>query len=180
MRRLSYQLIIQLTIQLGLLLLLTVLLLQHPALQAEDLRRAGLVVQLGDATVITRCVAFQGEQITGMALLKQSGLDLTIATDPSFGEFVCKIDREGCPADDCLCAYPPNFWRYWLLVDGAWQFAPVGASSRTLRTGDVDGWVWGGDAADTPATLPTISFAEICPAATNNLTYLPLMVTGGE
>lgn len=163
-----------------LLLALAAMLLPGTSLRAAVPGRAGLVVRLSDATVITRCVTFQEEQITGVDLLERSGLELEIATDPAFGAFVCKIDRAGCPADDCLCAYPPDYWRYWLLVDGAWQFSPVGASSRVLRDGDVDGWSWGGAAAGAATPLPAITFADICPAAATSTTYLPMMLSGGE
>jgi hypothetical protein len=163
------------THRLGSALLLTVaaLLLQGLYSRAASPGRAGLVVQVSDTTVITRCVTFAEEQISGVDLLARSGLAFEVATDPAFGAFVCKIDRAGCAAEECLCEYPPDYWRYWLLVDGAWQSSSVGASSRVLRDGAVDGWSW---TADAP---PAVAFADICPSEAENRVYLPLVTSAG-
>ncbi len=133
--------------------------------------RAGLVVQYGDGSVVTLCVRFSGATLSGVALLEQSGLDLVTRTDPGLGAFVCKIGKDGCPAENCTCAYPPTYWHYWLRAADGWQFSPVGASSRQLQPGDVDGWVWTGEA--TPP--PDLAFADICPATKpmTSTVYLP-------
>ncbi|NJL03709.1 MAG: hypothetical protein HC911_02080 [Chloroflexaceae bacterium] len=129
----------------------------------QTVQQAGVVVVSGDGTVTTRCVSFTTETIRAIDLLRQSELALETQNDPGLGEFVCKIGQEGCPADNCACAYPPTYWRYWLKNADAqqWQFSGLGASSRTLRAGDVDGWVW----SDTNVAPPVIAFADICPNA---------------
>lgn len=133
---------------------------------SQELNRAGVVVQYGDGSVVTRCVSFSGATISGIELLEQSGLGVATRTDAGLGAFVCRIGAEGCPAENCACAYPPTYWHYWLRDGESWQFAPVGASSRQLQPGAVDGWVWTGET--TPP--PDLTFAEICPA-TAPLTY---------
>lgn len=138
---------------------------------SQTTNRAGVVVQYGDGRVATRCVSFSSATTNGIALLEQSGLGVETRTDPGLGAFVCRIGADGCPAANCTCAYPPTYWHYWLRVDEGWQFSPVGASNRQLQHGDVDGWVWTGEA--TPP--PDLTFAEIC-AATEPVTttvYLP-------
>ncbi len=158
--------------QLTLVLAVTLVLLQQSALRAEEVNRAALVVRLGDQSVLTRCVTFSAEQITGEELLERSGLDVVLTRDPGMGAFVCKIDRDGCPAENCLCAYPPDYWHYWLRLNDAWQSSPVGASNRRLRHGDVDGWTWGGSSV----APPPLTFADVCPAdAPLYQVYLPLI-----
>ncbi len=130
---------------------------------SQPVQQAGLVVVFGDGTVTTRCVSFITETISGIDLLRQSELALETQHDAGLGEFVCKIGDEGCPADNCACAYPPTYWHYWLKNATAqqWQVSGVGASNRTLRAGDVDGWVW----SDTNVAPPVIAFTAICPRA---------------
>lgn len=136
----------------------------------QPLRRAGLVVQLGDSETITRCVSFSEGQISGAALLERSGLELATVSDPGLGMFVCGIAGVGCSANDCLCAYPPVYWQYWLRQDGGWRFSPVGASGRVVSDGSVDGWVWGG----VTTAPPDLAFSEICSTAVEY--WLPLVV----
>ncbi len=131
--------------------------------------RAALVVQFGDGTLASECVAFAEEQVSGAALLTRSQFAVAVVED-NLGAFVCQIEDEGCPADDCLCALPLS-WAYWLgssTAPGTWQFAPVGASTRVVRDGAVDGWVWGDGAP------PALSFADVC---VSPRVYLPLVVS---
>lgn len=130
---------------------------------SQSVQQAGLVVVSGDGTVTTRCVSFMTETISGIDLLRQSELALETQHDAGLGEFVCKIGAVGCPAEHCMCAYPPTYWHYWLknATTQQWQVSGVGASNRTLRAGDVDGWVW----SDTNVAPPVIAFAAICPSA---------------
>lgn len=145
--------------------------------QAADAspHRAGLVVRLSADEVLTRCVAFGEEQISGAALLDRSGLELETVTDRSLGMFVCGIAGVGCPADDCFCA-TPSYWQYWLLQETGWRSSPVGASTRTVSDGAVDGWLWPGSAD--AAVLPELAFGEICPAASPKNLWLPLVTWG--
>ncbi len=148
-----------------------------PARAADALsHHAGLVVRLSADEVLTRCVAFGEEQISGAALLERSGLELETVSDPSLGLTVCGIAGVGCPADNCFCAYPPSYWQYWLLQEVGWRSSPVGASARTLADGAVDGWRWGGSAG--AVALPELTFEEICRATDAARLWLPLVVLG--
>lgn len=138
--------------------------------QAQDANRAGLVVVHGDGRVVSQCVEFAEDEITGMELLERSGLDLNVDAASGMGAIVCRLDQEGCsfPAEPCFCqcrGQPCVYWTYWNLDGDQWQFSNLGASSRKLRHGDVDGWRWG---ETSQATIPPrLTFAEICrPAAT--------------
>ena len=139
------------------------------AARAQGPNRAGLVVQLRDGTQITRCIEFTEPQISGYDLLLRSGLDLEISTGEGMGAFVCGIAGEGCPVHDCMCDYPPNYWSYWHLEDGAWVYAQMGIGGRMVGPGDVEGWTWGVGSA--PAVLV---LDQICaPAATDTPTPTP-------
>ncbi|MFO7635571.1 MAG: prenyltransferase/squalene oxidase repeat-containing protein [Caldilinea sp.] len=111
---------------------------------------AAIVVQLNDRRSVVRWVDFT-EEISGLAALEASGLNLTVA-ETSFGPAVCAIEGVGCPADNCFCD-PDQFWGYNFWDGEAWQGYPVGASSSVLsETGAIEGWRWGAfGSAQTPA-----------------------------
>jgi hypothetical protein len=145
--------------------LLLVVLAGIAAGQPASMNRAGLLVQFRDGSIQTRCVAFSESRISGYELLRRSGLGI-VAAD---GAAICSIDGQGCGAENCFCAFPPDYWAYWLGGD-AWQPAPIGAGSRTIADGMLDGWVWGDGSVAPPAT----EFAEICGAEA--VQFLPFLV----
>ncbi len=131
---------------------------------------AGLVVDFGGGTVITRCVAFDEATISGYELLQRSGLALEVAVSGP-GAAICSIEGTGCPASDCFCHFPPDYWSYWHLEGESWSYSQVGAEGYAVEDGAVDGWLWG-DASEPP---PVIPFEAICttPTATPTATATP-------
>jgi len=129
-----------------------------PPLLAQAERRAALLVQFGDNTTVTRCVAFQDESISSLELLTGSGLDVR-----TWGGAVCRIEAEGCsyPASPCFCqctGEPCLYWTYWHWSEGRWVYSQVGSADYRIRDGDLEGWLWGN-----PKNPPiVISFAEVC------------------
>ncbi len=118
--------------------------------------RAGLVVDMGDGTTLTRCVTFSEEEISGLDLLERSGLEVVTNRD-----VVCAIEGTGCPDSNCWCqcqGTPCVYWTYWHWRDGAWQYSQAGAAGYRVRDGDVEGWRWG--AGDSPSV--SISFEQVC------------------
>lgn len=152
----------------ALLLLLTTLvlvLLAYTPSGASDDNRVAVVVDFGNGQVAKRCVSFAEEQITGYEALERSGLP--VETDfQSGGAAVCRIDGQGCPANDCFCACRGgdgcNYWSYWHLSNGAWSYSSGGASIYQLRDGAVDGWVWGLGSVTQASPPPLVTFSEIC------------------
>lgn len=125
----------------------------------QELRHAGLVVVFPDGRTETRCIAFAEEEISGVELLRRSGLPVVFSGFGGLGSGVCRIDDVGCSdPDDCFCqcrGADCAYWSYFALRDGEWDFQNVGPSQRRLRDGDVDGWVWGsGRTAPTGAGSP--------------------------
>ncbi len=141
----------------------------------EGTHHAGLVVDFGDGTVITRCVGFDEATISGYELLLRSGLTLEVAVSGP-GAAVCSIEGTGCPASDCFCHFPPDYWSYWHLEAGSWHYSDVGASGYAVEDGAVDGWIWG-DASAPPQVIP---FEAICappPTPTPTATSTPIPPT---
>ncbi len=127
--------------------------------------KAGLVVVHGDGRIITACVAFAEESISGVELLRRSGLDVGLNAYGGLGYGVCAINGEGClSGQDCFCQCRGSPCAYWVYShrrdDGSWAVSGVGASGWQVRDGDVDGWVWG-DGSSTP---PLVSFDQVCPS----------------
>jgi hypothetical protein len=125
---------------------------------AQTSQRAGLIVQFGDLSYVTRCVSFSGDSVSGLDLLRQSGLNIA-----TWGAAVCRIEGEGCeyPTERCFCqclATPCRYWSYWYWSDGRWIYSPLGAADRRSRQGDMDGWIWG----DGQSPPPAVSFEQIC------------------
>ena len=113
--------------------------------QAASVHHAALVVEHGGGTtIVTRCVAFTGDSITGDQLLAGSGVEY--ATGYS-GDAVCQIDYE--PPNGQV---PPGCWTasspYWAISvsrgGGSWTTSSLGISSQTLRDGDAEGFRYEG------------------------------------
>ncbi len=109
------------------------------ACAAAGSNHTALIVEHGDGSVVTRCVAFDASQITGEQLLNRSGIVWSGQTFGGFGEAVCAIDGEparysGCPGRD-------SYWAVFVSRSGgAWQLSNAGISTLTLSDGDVEGF----------------------------------------
>ncbi|MFQ5613202.1 MAG: hypothetical protein ACE5H9_13825 [Anaerolineae bacterium] len=154
------------------LALVTVLLVAFSAAssQVDGPNKVGLVVVHGDDEVITQCIEFSEDEITGLDVLERSGLDLNIGVAGGLANSVCRLDNEGCsfPAESCFCqcqGAPCIFWSYYHFIDGNWLFSNVGASAHKVRHGDVEGWRWGESSPAGGETPPAIPFEQICAAA---------------
>ena len=149
-------------------------------LQASGPNRAGLVVAHADGSVVTRCVEFGEDQITGYDLLDRSGLDLNVEQLGAEGLTVCRLDGEGCdfPQEPCFCECTGGgsncvYWSYWHLASGGWQYSAIGAAQSSIRNGSVDGWVWGLGNVSAASPPPAIPFEQICLPATATPTHTP-------
>ena len=128
---------------------------------AQRQNRVALIVQHGDGSLVTRCVAFSEPQLTGYQILTRSGLDVVSVVGP-LGAAICAIEGEGCEARNCFCSSPPNYWSYWKLIDGEWTYSQRGANSMQVYDGAIEGWTWGPGSPP-----PAIAFADVCaPLAT--------------
>jgi hypothetical protein len=109
------------------------------ACAAAGLHHAALVVEHGDGSVVTRCVAFDASQITGEQLLNGSGIVWSGQMFGGFGEAVCAIDGE--PARYSSCPGKDSYWAVFVVRSGgAWQLSNAGISTLTLSDGDAEGF----------------------------------------
>jgi hypothetical protein len=134
--------------------------------QSPDTHQAGLVIVHGDGRVVTACVPFEGEAISGAELLRRADVMVRLDAYGGLGYGVCAIDGQGCPGGgDCFCQCRSAPCAYWVYThrqpDGSWAVSGVGAGARQVQHGAVDGWVWG-DGSTTP---PPVTFEALCPAA---------------
>jgi len=134
--------------------------------QTQASSRAGLVVQYGDGRVVTYCVRFSEPSITGLDLLNRSGLQV-VAEVGGLGAAMCSINGQGCayPSQSCFCQCQGAncaYWNYFHLIDGAWRYSPLGASSHTITDGAIDGWAWGDKIAP-----PIFTIDQICSESAN-------------
>ncbi|MCA1839134.1 MAG: hypothetical protein ABR507_11215 [Actinomycetota bacterium] len=128
---------------------------------ASTMNRAGVVVHSSPADERSWCIAFSGETITGMELLRATSVPLITKSFGSMGEYVCKIGDVGTDASDCP-ARDGSYWAYYhLSADGTWAASSQGASVYKDRNGAVDGWSWQPIGKGT-TPLPN-TFAGVCP-----------------
>lgn len=155
-----------------------------PAAYADG--SAGVVVEHGDGSIDTYCVAFQGDGISGTQLLAKAGI-----SEVSWNGSVCAIGNdanEGCfqPHDysSCYCkSYPPTntYWAFFTQKnDEGWIYSPLGVQSAVAHNGDLQAWRWGVGGPQSAPPPPAISFAQVCAAsvpATATPTTVPATAT---
>jgi hypothetical protein len=134
---------------------------------ADNPIRVGLYVQFEDGSTFTQCVVVDASEATGLDVLRQSGLDFIFEPGGGMGTTICKIGETGCdyPGEDCFCqclGNPCQYWTYWYAAEGEWKYSPLGISSRVVKDGDVEGWVWGSGRESPPAEILT---EDICSAS---------------
>ena len=167
------------------LLALLLLLMGWEGSRAQSVSRAGLVVQFGDGNVVTACVQFTSETVTGADLLRLSGMDVIMDPNSGFGEAICKITvgdfSDGCdfPLEACFCqcrGADCEYWAYYHLKGNAWEYSQLGASNWLVKDGDVEGWAWGSGSfggGSFDVEPPVIPFDQICIPFTPTPTFTP-------
>lgn len=122
----------------------------------EPVSYAGIVIRPGDGTVTYAYVPLD-EPVSGIELLRRSGVSLVTVGFGGLGEGVCQIEETGCEVGPCrtrLCQTGDRespYWRYFQSADdGEWVASPLGGSSTKVEPGGVDGWSWTPDEAQLP------------------------------
>ncbi|MBI5947832.1 MAG: hypothetical protein HY875_06830 [Chloroflexi bacterium] len=128
---------------------------------------AGLVIQNGDGTIDTYCVAFSGDGITGDRLLAQAGVTVV-----SWGGLVCAIgESEGCfqpnSVSSCTCQCKGGadctYWAFFTQRYGqAWVYASIGYQGQKAKDGDLQGWKWGKGGLQSAPAPQAITFEQVC------------------
>jgi len=113
-----------------------------PACAAADQpHHVAIVVEHGDGTIVTACVGFATDAISGIDALASSGIEYGTVGFGGFGQAVCQLDGE--PA-----TYPPSCfssggssWALFVARNGSpWALSSVGVSSLSLHDGDGEGF----------------------------------------
>jgi hypothetical protein len=113
---------------------------------------AALVIQHSSGRVLSRCIAFAEEQLTGLELIQRSGVQVQTQSFGTIGSAVCQLDREPAqaPAD---CFGSGAYWQYSRRRGTGWQPSDLGASRSVVRDGDMDGWRYAGGSGQAPPAL---------------------------
>jgi hypothetical protein len=110
------------------------------------------VIQHSSGQVLSRCVAFAEDQITGLQLIQRAGVEYQAQNFGSMGSAMCELDREPSPVPEG-CFGSSRYWQYSHRVGGGWQAASTGASTSMLHDGDMDGWRYAAGTGQTPGNL---------------------------
>jgi len=117
--------------------------------------RAGALVLHSDGSTKKACVSFEGENVSSFALLQQAGFNPVLERG-----FLVELDSERAKS-----AWEANavndYWSFWNLVDGSWQYSRVGVTSASVKDGEANGWQRGASTSK----LPALKFSDICPDA---------------
>jgi hypothetical protein len=151
---------------------------------------AEVVVEHANGTSLAVCVGFAAPTISGVDLIRQTGIEVDMQQYGGAGEAVCQLDNEPQPV-------PGNCFgtsRYWALFVssrcGGWQYASSGISSQDFSDGDLEGFHYvpqsgtpgpppgpGGNcppiAATTPAATPVPPTSSPPTAAPAHVTAAP-------
>ncbi len=140
--------------------------------------RAAVIVDTG-TQVKSVCVRFREESLTGIEALARANVDPVLHGFAGKGAAVCALCGVGCPAgESCLtCNAEGKFWSYSrsLAGSGSLRTSGVGASSTTVRDGDVEGWRYGQGGTPPFATVEQVCGEE--PAATSTTASSSVVVT---
>lgn len=131
---------------------------------AKEPNAAGIVVQFGDGSRVYAYVQFSEDAITSEQLLVKTGMDIEMAPYGGLGAGVCSIRGEGCPASNCWCqsfGNPSFYWHFYAMSDGKWMEQLQGPTSRRVRDGDIDGWLWSSGDGE----LPLVTIDDIAALA---------------
>jgi hypothetical protein len=128
----------------------------HPVHAA--VHHAALVIQHSGGNVLTKCVAFAEEQITGLQLIQRSDVQYQAQSFGSIGSAMCQIDREPSTVPPG-CFGSGAYWQYFHRLGDGWQASAAGASSSLLHDGDMDGWRFAVGANQAPGN---VAFAAVC------------------
>jgi hypothetical protein len=118
---------------------------------------AGLVVVHGDGSSLVRVVNFAEESITGVELLRRSGLAISTGKG-SAGEAVYMIDHEGDPNGWVTKDGQTYYWGYYTRA-GGWKYSAVGAGAAKVADGDIQAWVW--QSYGQKVVIPAVSISEM-------------------
>lgn len=124
---------------------------------------AGIVIRPGDGSVTYAYVPLS-EPVSGIELLRKSGVSLVTVGFGGLGEGVCQIESTGCEIGPCrtrLCQTGDRdspYWRYFQPDEqGKWIASPLGGSATEVAPGEIDGWSW---TPDEPQ-LPDVAIEDI-------------------
>ena len=115
---------------------------------------AGLVVVPDEGEITTTCVPFEGQSISGLDLLEESGLPYS--AQDGFMNAILDISN---PSGGTM------YWSYWRWDGREWVFNNTGAGESVVEPGGVEAWFftsWEVFPSMPPNTVPVLY--EICQA----------------
>lgn len=161
---------VRLWLLISLAVLLAALRLQPPSTSADELNHAGLIIRDAEGRLTYAWVPFSEDEISGVELLRASGIPIVTVGFGALGEAVCSIDGQGCGMSECrrnVCqasAADAPYWQYFQQDPehpAVWRWLALGASASKVHDGDVYGWSW---TAGEPG-LPALTGADVAALA---------------
>jgi hypothetical protein len=108
---------------------------------ATGSHHVALVVEHGDGSTVTRCIAFSGSSLTGEQVLIASGVKYVTMNFGGLSSAICWIDGE--PAEipsGCWTSNSP-FWEIFVArKGGSWASSNLGVSALVFGDGDAEGF----------------------------------------
>ncbi len=135
---------------------------------------AALVIEHGDGSVVSRCVAFDTPTISGDRLLAAAAVPWSGQTFGGFGVAVCAVDAE--PSRYGSCPGADRYWAVFEATGSGWELSPIGISSMTVADGDALGLRYV-PTSGTPE--PPVSASGVCPGTAEATSGAMVETTSG-
>jgi hypothetical protein len=151
---------------------------------------AEVVFEHANGASLAVCVGFAAPTISGVDLIRQTGIEVDMQQYGGAGEAVCQLDNEPQPVPG-NCFGTSHYWALFVSSRCAgWQYAASGISSQDFSDGDLEGFHFvpqsgtrgpppgpGGScppiAASTPAPTPVPPTSPPATAASVHATSAP-------
>lgn len=107
---------------------------------ATGSHHVALVVEHGDGSTVTRCIAFSAASMTGEQVLAASGIEYRTVLFGGLSDAVCQVDGEPVTFPPSCWTSTSNFWAFFVArKGGTWFSSSLGISSQSFHDGDAEG-----------------------------------------
>jgi MYXO-CTERM domain-containing protein len=99
------------------------------------------VVEHGDGSTSTRCVAFSSASLTGKQVLDASGIEYKTVVFGGLSAAVCQVEDEPATFPPSCWTGKSSFWAFFVArKGGTWFSSSLGISGQTFHDGDSEGF----------------------------------------
>ena len=112
------------------------------------------MVEHGNGSTSTQCVAFNGASLTGEQVLDASGIEYKTVAFGGLSAAVCQVEGEPATFPPSCWTSTSSFWAFFVArKGGTWFSSSLGISSQTFHDGDSEGFRYEPQDVPLPPTI---------------------------